>query len=521
MVFVGKKKAYKRNLCEKEFSRYKKSEFCLIMHFGIADLIVLLSYVILVLFSGWFTSRKKDKDSSSYFLAGRELSWIPLSFSIVATETSTLTFLNIPGLSYSGNLTFLGLGLGFVLGRILVAQLFIPMYYQSGFISVYEWVGIKYGKISQKTVTYLFKLTRILGDGVRMYASAIPVAILLEVFLKQYGAVDVETLQIEILSLLLISGITILYTVQGGFRSVVWVDSIQFVIYVGGGIFAFGYLGYLLTQNGFNFSNLLQAASDAGKLRIFEWTDFSSAYFFPTAIVGGILLTLGTHGVDQMFVQRVLACRSESDAKKAMISSGVFVFFQFVLFLSIGVLLFFYYSGQNLPKDKVFSKFILEEVPSPITGFLLAAILASAMSTLSSSINSLSLTTKVDLGISKFGSATLSLFWGLILLLSSLLPLFLTTGKTGLVELGLSIASYTVGPIIAIFLTGRISAFSYMQELKDNYAAISIASTPIATLIFGKWTGFGFTYLVPFGIGTCLIFGFILLRIQNRLSLQK
>ncbi|PJZ55058.1 sodium:solute symporter family transporter [Leptospira adleri] len=491
------------------------------MHFGIADLIVLLSYVILVLFSGWFTSRKKDKDSSSYFLAGRELSWIPLSFSIVATETSTLTFLNIPGLSYSGNLTFLGLGLGFVLGRILVAQLFIPMYYQSGFISVYEWVGIKYGKISQKTVTYLFKLTRILGDGVRMYASAIPVAILLEVFLKQYGAINVETLQIEILSLLLISGITILYTVQGGFRSVVWVDSIQFVIYVGGGIFAFGYLGYLLTQNGFNFSNLFQAASDAGKLRIFEWTDFSSAYFFPTAILGGILLTLGTHGVDQMFVQRVLACRSESDAKKAMISSGVFVFFQFVLFLSIGVLLFFYYSSQNLPKDKVFSKFILEEVPSPITGFLLAAILASAMSTLSSSINSLSLTTKVDLGISKFGSATLSLFWGLILLLSSLLPLFLTTGKTGLVELGLSIASYTVGPIIAVFLTGRISAFSYMQELKDNYAAISIASTPIATLIFGKWTGFGFTYLVPFGIGTCLIFGFILLRIQNRLSLQK
>ncbi|AOP33997.1 sodium:solute symporter [Leptospira tipperaryensis] len=491
------------------------------MHFGIADLLVLLLYVILVLFSGWFTSRKKDKDSSSYFLAGRELSWIPLSFSIVATETSTLTFLNIPGLSYSGNLTFLGLGLGFVFGRILVAQLFIPMYYQSGFISVYEWVGIKYGKVSQKTVTYLFKLTRILGDGVRMYASAIPVAILLEVFLKQYVSVEVGTLQIEILSLLLISGITILYTVQGGFRSVVWVDSIQFVIYVGGGIFTFFYLGYLLSEKGFHFLNVFESASVAGKLKILEWNDFSSAYFFPTAILGGILLTLGTHGVDQMFVQRVLACRSESDAKKAMISSGIFVFFQFVLFLSIGILLFFYYAGENLPKDKVFSKFILEEVPSPITGFLLAAILASAMSTLSSSINSLSLTTKVDLGISKFGSATLSLFWGLVLLLSSLLPLFLTTGKTGLVELGLSIASYTVGPIIAIFLTGRISAFSYMQELKDRYASLSIVLTPILTLVFRKWTGFGFTYLVPFGIGTCLLFGFILLKIQNRLSVPK
>ncbi|MBM9501793.1 sodium:solute symporter [Leptospira sp. 201903071] len=491
------------------------------MHFGIADLFVLLSYVILVLFSGWFTSRKKDKDSSNYFLAGRELSWIPLSFSIVATETSTLTFLNIPGLSYSGNLTFLGLGLGFVLGRILVAQLFIPMYYQSGFISVYEWVGMKYGKISQKTVTYLFKLTRILGDGVRMYASAIPVAILLEVFFRQYGLIRLGTQEIEILSLLLISGITILYTVQGGFRSVVWVDSIQFVIYVGGGIFAFFYLGYLLSQKGFDFLNVFQTASTIGKLKVFEWSDFSSAYFFPTAILGGILLTLGTHGVDQMFVQRVLACRSEPDAKKAMISSGIFVFFQFVLFLGIGVLLYFYYAGENLPKDKVFSKFILEEVPSPITGFLLAAILASAMSTLSSSINSLSLTTKVDLGISKYGPATLSLFWGLVLLLSSLLPLFLTTGKTGLVELGLSIASYTVGPIIAVFLTGRISAFSYMQDLKDSYAAFSIVLTPILTLIFGKWTGFGFTYLVPFGIGTCLLFGFILLKIQNRLSVPK
>ncbi|PJZ55983.1 sodium:solute symporter [Leptospira barantonii] len=516
-----------RNSCEqhrvleKEFSRSYNGQFCLIMHFSFLDLIVLLLYVALVLFSGWFTSRKKDKDSSSYFLAGRELSWIPLSFSIVATETSTLTFLNIPGLSYSGNLTFLGLGLGFVLGRILVARLFIPMYYQSGFISVYEWVGIRYGKVSQKTVTFLFKLTRILGDGVRMYASAIPVAILLEVFLKQYGSFEISTLQIEILSLLLISGITILYTVQGGFRSVVWVDSIQFLIYVAGGIFSLFYLGSLLLERGFDLGLLFQKANNANKLRIFEWTDYSSAYFIPTAIIGGILLTLGTHGVDQMFVQRVLACRSEADAKKAMISSGIFVFFQFVLFLSIGVLLYFYYEGSSLPKDKVFSKFILEEVPSPVTGFLLAAILASAMSTLSSSINSLSLTTKVDLKIEKFGSGTLSLFWGMILLLSSLLPLFLTAGKTGLVELGLSIASYTVGPIIAVFLSGRIQWFSYMQNLRDSFASLAIGLTPAFTLVVGKWTGWSFTLLVPFGIGTCFLLGLSLLQIQNRLTSQR
>ncbi|EMY25225.1 transporter, SSS domain protein [Leptospira interrogans serovar Australis str. 200703203] len=243
--------------------------------------------------------------------------------------------------------------------------------------------------------------------------------------------------------------------------------------------------------------------------------------FFPTAILGGILLTLGTHGVDQMFVQRILACRSESDAQKAMISSGIFVFFQFVLFLSIGVLLYFYYKDPSIPKDKVFSKFILEEVPSPITGFLLAAILASAMSTLSSSINSLSLTTKVDLKIEQFGSGTLSLFWGMILLLSSLLPLFLTTGKKGLVELGLSISSYTVGPIISIFLSGRIQSFYYMQKLKDSFASLAIGLTPILTLIFGKWTGSSFTLLVPFGIGTCLLLGFSLLQIQNRLTSQK
>ncbi|EKR63823.1 transporter, SSS family [Leptospira weilii str. 2006001853] len=491
------------------------------MHFSVLDLIVLLLYIALVLFSGWLTSRKKDKDSSSYFLAGKEISWIALSFSIVATETSTLTFLNIPGLSYSGNLAFLGLGLGFVLGRIIVAELFIPMYYKSGFISVYEWVGIRYGKISQKTVTFLFKLTRILGDGVRMYASAIPVAILLKMFLKQYSAMEIVTRNAEILSLLLISGITVLYTVQGGFRSVVWVDSIQFLIYVAGGIFTFFYLGNLLVEKGFNVSDLIQNAFQANKFKIFEWNDFSSAYFAPIAILGGILLTLGTHGVDQMFVQRVLACRSESDAKKAMIFSGVFVFFQFVLFLSIGILLYFYYEGFVIPQDKVFSKFIMEEVPSPITGFLLAAILASAMSTLSSSINSLSLTTKVDLGIDRFGSGTLSLFWGTILLLSSLLPLFLTTGKTGLVELGLSIASYTVGPIIAIFLSGKIRRFSYMQNLKDSFASLSIGLTPVLTLIFGKWTGFGFTLLVPFGIGTCFLIGFSLLRIQNRPISQK
>ncbi|TGK35163.1 sodium:solute symporter [Leptospira gomenensis] len=490
------------------------------MNFTLADLLVVFLYVVLVLFSGWFTSKKKDKEaSSSYFLAGKELSWIPLSFSIVATETSTLTFLNIPGLGYSGNLTFLGLGLGFVLGRIIVAQLFIPMYYRSGFVSVYEWVGANYGQTAQKTTTFLFKLTRILGDGVRMYASAIPVAILLEVFLKQYGFSRFSGVSIEILSLILISAITVLYTVQGGFRSVVWVDSLQFLIYVAGGIFAFFFLSYLLWKRGQNGFDLLALANESGKLKVFEWTQISSPYYFPTALFGGILLTLGTHGVDQMFVQRVLACRSETDAKKAMISSGIFVFFQFFLFLLIGVLLYFYYIGSALPKDKVFSKFILEEIPSPITGFLLAAILASAMSTLSSSINSLSLTTKVDLKIERFGSNVLSLFWGAILLLSSLLPLFLTTRKTGLVELGLSIASYTVGPIIAIFLSGRISVFSYMQKLRDATASICILATPVFTLGFGKWTGLGFTYLVPFGIGTCFFLGFIALKIQNlRLS---
>ena len=470
------------------------------MNFQYPDLLAILGYLTIVTAIGLYAGRSRD--SKDFFLGGKSLHWTAIMLSIIATETSSLTFLNVPGISYYEDYAFLQLAFGFILGRVVVSILILPMYYKSGYTSIYEWIGEKFGKSSQKYTSAIFLITRVLSDGVRLYATSIPVALILSSILDN----KFSDFQISILTLFLITFITLLYTVYGGFRSVVFTDVIQFIVYIGGGVFSLVYIYSNLNPN-LNISQIYHKLSESGKLTIFRGFQgefFTSTYYFVNAIFAGILISIGSHGVDQMFAQRLLACNTERESRLALIGSGILVFFQFLLFLMIGSLLFIHYGNSTENQTKVFSMYIIQNIPSPILGLLVAAVLASAMSTLSSSINSMSLSFLIDFRGQDSNSNTLaqskytSFLWGIVLFLSSLLPYYLSERyQGGLVDLGLRITSFTFGPMIGIFLLGK-----WKRELivSPVYLNSSIAISIFFTMCISYFFTVALFFLIPIGM---------------------
>lgn len=477
------------------------------MNFSLNDLLVLIAYLFVVLYAG-LKSAKSDS-SGGFFLADRKIPWKIIMLSIVATETSSLTFLNIPGISFKSDISFLQVAFGYILGRTFVAYVLLPAYYKYGYSSVYEWIGLKFGSTTQKSVSSVFLITRVLGDGVRLYATSIPLAILFHYYLKEYMGEEGAGIS----ALIVISVSTSLYTIFGGFKSVVITDALQFFVYVFGGIFSFFFLlNDVSLQSGLadSFSKIVSS----NKLLFyhgFEGDFFHKPYFFINGIIGGALLSIGSHGVDQMFAQRLLACKTEREGRLALIGSGLIVFFQFALFLAIGLLLFIKYTGETIHQDKVFSKYIMENLPTPVLGLILAAVLASAMSTLSSSINSMSLTVVYDWMLKDASeeskvkkSKILSLFWGIILFVSSLLPYYLSAGLSeGLVEIGLKIASYTFGPLIALFILARTNTDYEYSPSSLVFALFSSLITSISQSLYLKPA---MAYLIPIGFISFYIF---------------
>ena len=322
-----------------------------------------------------------NKSSGDFFLGGKNLPWPVAMLSIVATETSVLTFISLPGLAYRGEWFFLQLAFGYIIGRVLVSIFLLPAYFKGGIISIYEVIGDRFGLLFQKIASLIFLATRVLADGVRFLATAVVVQV-------------ITGWSIE-LAVLVIGVITLLYTLSGGIRTVMWIDSIQFVLYLFGGLISiFVALNYL----DFNFGSIIRDLSNSNKMKIFNFEGnlLYDPYYFFSALFGGIFLSFSSHGIDHMMVQRVLSTQNLASARKSMIASGVFVFIQFTVFLFAGSLIFLILGNLDIQKDREFTYFIVNYMPVGVRGILLAGVLSAAMSTLSSSINSLASSTVTD-----------------------------------------------------------------------------------------------------------------------------
>ena len=453
------------------------------------DLFIILIFLAGFSIYGIYQSRF-NKSSEDYFLGGRNLPWPVAMLSIVATETSVLTFISVPGLAYRDDWFFLQLAIGYIIGRVIVSLFLLPQYFKSGVNSIYEIIGHKFGPEIQKVASGVFLITRVLADGVRFLATAVVVQVITGWSLT--------------LAVLVIGAVTLIYTLSGGIKTVVWVDSIQFILYLFGGVASIFILLNYIDQS---LLEAISALSGQGKLDIFNWKGdlLREPYLFISALLGGALLSFSSHGVDYMMVQRVLGTKDLDSAKKAMIGSGIFVFIQFGVFLLAGSLIFVLMGGVELERDREFTSFIVNYLPIGLKGVLLAGVLSAAMSTLSSSINSLASSTVTDwLGgnqsIQK--SQIISLIWGLILIGIALL---FDESDSAIVIVGLQIASFTYGGLLGLFLLSKINR---------KFHPISLVAGLVASLLivfYLNQIGIAWTWF----IGIAVVVNFTVTHIVN------
>lgn len=445
------------------------------MAFSFIDYAVIVLYLAGVAYLG-LKSSGQQTSNKDYFLGGDGLPWWAVLFSVVATETSTLTFISIPAVAYGGDLTFLQITLGYIVGRVLVSLFFLPKYHEGNLSTAYQFLANRFGDSMRNAASSTFMITRLLADGVRLFATAIPLAIILRLGGAFAGWGD---FQVYLLAIMAISVITLIYTLIGGIKAVVWMDVMQMAVYIGGALLA---AGIMISDLPAGFSGAMSTAAEAGKLHMVDFGfDMSFAefiatpYTFFTALIGGAIFSVASHGTDHLIVQRLLTTRNLKNSQKALVWSGVVVALQFALFLFIGLLLYAFYNAQTAEAlglattDEIFAKFIVEQLPVGLSGLIVASLFAAAMSSLSSSLNSLASSTTLDLYKPYFGqsntqeqdlriSRIITTVWAVILTGSAFLFAYLQLQegeRPAVVELGLGIASYTYGGLLGAFVLGR------------------------------------------------------------------
>ena len=416
--------------------------------FTALDLVVLISYLGGVTLWGAWLGRNQ-RGGTDYFLGSRDLPWLAVMLSVVATETSTLTFLSIPGVAYTGSLVFLQLTLGYLLGRIAVSAVLLPAYYAGSLTTAYALLERRFGLGVRRFTSGIFMVTRLLADSVRLFATAIPLALI--------------TGWAYPTSIAVIGLLTLIYTYAGGIKAVVWVDALQMGIYLLGALATVVAIQVLVPGG---WPSVLATADEAGKLQLVDLSlDLSTTYTLWAGVFGGAVFTMASHGTDQLIVQRLLTCRDLRSSQMALVGSGVVVIVQFFVFLLVGLGLWVFYGGREFDSsDEIFPLFIIEQLPPGVTGLLIAGVFAAAMSSLSSSINSLASATAYDYWAPMVGvradegrllraGRAFSLMWAVLLIVGATLFIPLSR-ETAAVEVALGVASLVYGGLLGAFALG-------------------------------------------------------------------
>jgi len=480
------------------------------------DLIIIFGYLIgIVLFGTWFS--RKQKTTKDYFLGGRSVPWWAVAFSIVATETSTITFISVPGIAFArgGNFQFLQLVFGYLLGRIVISLLFIPSYFRGELLTVYQLLDRRFGVKIKMIAASLFVVMRNIADGIRLLLTAIVLAAVYASFQPNANAEP-----IIIGSIVLLGVAMMIFTYFGGMEAVIWVEVIQLGIYIAGAIAAAVVLvnsipGGLATAN--------SLAIQFGKYSLFDFTlDHTRVYTFWAGLIGGCFLTMSTHGTDQYLVQRYLCTDRPRHAIVALLTSGAIVLAQFIGFLFIGVLLFAFYQPFTDPGyataastafpftggDRVFPDFITNHMPTGLSGLVVAAIFAAAMS---SSLNSIAATAVNDL-YKPFRpsrddkhylkvSHVLTLTWGVVQIG---VAVAVRNQPGSALGMALSIASLINGPILGVFLVGTL-----MKRVSQPPALIGMLVSLGAMLYVFLATKIAWTWYAFLGSAITLIVAWV------------
>ena len=478
-------------------------------HLNAADWLVIALYLAGIVGLGvWFG--KDQHTTRDYFLGSRTVSWWAIGFSIVAAETSALTVIGVPGLAFGSDLGFLQMIVGYVLARIILAAVLVPHYFKGEIYSPYQLLADRFGPSARRTAGGFFLLSETLAAGVRVYVVAIPIQLMLGIPVLP--------------AILLFVGLSLIYTYVGGVKAVIWTDAVQFVLFLAGGLYTLFYLPTLMDGG---WQSMWQAAGDAGKLQWFNPKFTLGAPFnIWMGLIGGTVMVMSSHGAEQLIVQRVLACKTVGDGRRALILSAALVFPLFLIFLLVGAFLWVYYQVQPmaipLPEaqpgiqanDFVYPIFMLTEVPHVLRGFLIVALLAAAMSSVSSALNALASVSTMDFlkaalpgrsesAYLKFSKVS-TLVWAALLILVA----YLSRNVVFVLDAAFSLRGLTSGALLGAVLMavvlrhgsprpiviGMLTALAAMILVKTQtavfwpwYTLIGSSICLAVTLAFRRW----------------------------------
>jgi solute:Na+ symporter, SSS family len=491
----------------------------------VIDLIILFAYLLGTVLLGVYFSRAQ-KDVKTYFVSSRRVPWWAIMASIVSTETSSVTFISVPGFAFTRNFTFLQLVMGYLIGRIAVSLLFIPQYFRGELLTVYQLLGQRFGSVVRRMASSLFLITRSLADGFRLYLTGLVLAAVLlalpgtDEMAREYFPTLNPQLTIIIFSVIIMGAATIIYSYLGGMSAVIWTDVSQLAIYLIGAAVA---AAILLQKIPGGWGEVVEVAGAAGRFTLFDFTrDITKDYTFWSGLIGGAFLTTATHGTDQLMVQRYLCSDSPGAARRALLVSGAVVFAQFALFLTIGAMLYTFYVGHaaneiaaftldgRVQADRVFPHFVVNYLPTGIVGLVIAAIAAAAFT---SSLNSQAATTIADfyvpmtsgnkseahyLRVSKWLTAA----WGLVQITVGLIAINLSQSVVNEV---LGIASFTNGVILGVFFLGTFS-----KQVREKAAIVGMITGALVMLSVKLFTGVTWQWYVLIGSLTTLMAGYLM-----------
>ncbi|HEX4634001.1 MAG TPA: sodium:solute symporter [Gemmatimonadales bacterium] len=462
------------------------------------DVAVIVLYCAAVVVFG-LVRAGRQRDAADYFLGHRGLPWWALMFSVVATETSALTVISVPGIAARGDLTFLQIAFGYLVGRIGVAALLLPGYFEGTQDTAYQRLEQRFGPVARRVASGIFLCTRALADCVRIFATAIPLAIITHWSLPA--------------GILAIGIVTLVYTWVGGLKAVVWVDVIQLAVYLIGGIATL-----IVATHAAGGATAFIGAASAGKLKFLDFTpSFHSLYTFWGGVLGGALLSAASHGTDHLIVQRLLAARNLRDAQRALVGSGVVIIFQFALFLLVGTSLWLAGAAEGAGRsDSIYPTFVVNKLPAGLSGLVVAGILAAAMSSHASAVNSLASASTHDFYVPLTGKTEpsrllsvgrwLTVFWTAVLVAGAMA---FQDQNTPVVQLALSVASITYGGLLGTYILG---GWRRPRQV-DVIVAMAVSTLIMLPIVIGvpvRWLpGLAWPWYVPLGTAITVTVGML------------
>ncbi|WP_173583489.1 sodium:solute symporter family transporter [Acetobacter musti] len=447
----------------------------------------------------WSRGRRSAEDVLD---AHHDLPGWAICLSIVATETSTLTVISVPGIAYQQGMVFVGLGGGYLLGRLAVARFLLPLYMRGNLTSAYQYLALRFGRRMQRLASVTFLVTRLLAESVRLFASTIPICALLAA----------RGMPLSPLSVLIgLTALTALYTAAGGLRAVVWSDAAQFLLYT----FGAGLCAVLLWRQ--LTAEQVAAIGQSGLLSPFavHAPVLTSPYAPLTALVGGAVLAMASHGADQLMVQRALAARSLRDAQRAMVGSAVVVTLLFGLLSLVGIFLWARHDGRSLASlgfvtpDGLFPRYIVDELPAGLSGLLVAGIISATMGSLSSALNAMTASTFSDLlggagSAGRVASGLVTAGWAVALI--AVACAFSGSSHSALV-FGFQIAGYSYGALLGAFLLGMVLRRATERVAMAAFFATVVGVALVIAFVRPGGVPVAFPWLVPVGVAISFLVG--------------